>query len=95
MASPEKNIRTITASSLKGIIDLIPQQNYPLPVAGVKRKREPFSLSSRRYLPERLSEFAKGTIVSMKQHIAEVRDAIEDLEPDYSELIESFSQDGT
>lgn len=37
----------------------------------------------------------KDLIVSMKQHMDEVRDAIEDLEPDYSQLIESFGQDGT
>ena len=38
---------------------------------------------------------AKELIVSMKQHIDETRDAIDDLEPAYSELIESFGQDGT
>ena len=36
----------------------------------------------------------KELIVSMKQHMDEVRDAIEDLEPDYSELIESFGHGG-
>jgi hypothetical protein len=37
----------------------------------------------------------KELIVSMKQHMDEVRDAIKDLEPGCSELIESFGQDGT
>ena len=42
----------------------------------------------------RHQDILKKLIVSMKQDMDELRDAIQDLEPDFSELIESFGQDG-
>lgn len=39
-------------------------------------------------------ELLRKLIVSMKHDMDELRDAIQDLEPDFSELINSFGEDG-
>jgi hypothetical protein len=41
----------------------------------------------------RHQELLRKLIVSMKQDMDELRDAIQDLEPDFSELINSFGED--